>query len=264
MFEAIFATFALAASPSPMPAATPLREIGRVRSRALCTTLRENVAPTLAKLIEGDARIVAGRSTFVKMGQDVVLKDHGHMELDRIALGTTVTVLARSIIAADTLLSDAKRFPANPQTDDERDAAAMKTQLQSVVNEQKHVLNLFSGLLETDLMGQMRYDLPAPIRRAVAPTGTKPPDDTSEVVSFLDVAGIPNGPANKTVADGVAAATMQHGLFGRTIYDTFAGEVARHQERVAKIELSASDTVNVALADCRSNPAPAASPTPSP
>ena len=57
MFEAIFTAFALAASPSsvpmaspsPMPAATPLREIGRVRSRALCTTLRENIAPTLAR-----------------------------------------------------------------------------------------------------------------------------------------------------------------------------------------------------------------------
>src|ERR1700694_1342863 len=103
MFEAIFAAFALAASPSPMPAATPLREIGRVRSRALCTTLRENVAPTLAKLIEGDARIVAGRATFVKMGENVVLKNSARMELDRIALGMTVSAVARSIIAADTL-----------------------------------------------------------------------------------------------------------------------------------------------------------------
>jgi hypothetical protein len=252
MFEAIFATFALAASPSPMPAATPLREIGRVRSRALCTTLRENVAPTLAKLIEGDARIVAGRSTFVKMGQNVVLKNPARMDLDRIALGMTVSVLARSVIAADTLLADAKRFPVNPQTDDERDAAAMKKQLQAVIDEQKHVLNIFSGLLETDLMGQMRNDLPVPIGRATGSERAKPPADASDVVSFLDVAGIQNGPANKTAADGVAAATMQHGLFGRTVYDTFAGEVGRHQDRIAKAESSASDTVNVALADCRS------------
>jgi len=248
MFEVIFATLALAASPSPMPSATPLREIGRVRSRALCTTLRENVAPTLAKLIEGDARIVAGRSTFVKMGKDVVFKDHGHMELDRIALGMTVNVLARSIAAADTLLADVKRFPANPQTDDERDAAAMKKQLQSVVDEQKHALNLFSGLLETDRLGQMQHDFPTGIAHAIGPEGAKPAEDPSDVVSFLDFAGLPN---DQATADARTAALIQNGLFGRTIYDTFAGEVGRHQERIAKIELAASDTVNVALADCR-------------
>src|ERR1700694_5513959 len=103
MFEAVFATFALAVSPSPMAGATALRGIRRLRSRAVCTTLRKNVAPTLAKLIEGDARIVAGRATFVKMGENVVLKNSARMELDRIALGMTVSAVARSIIAADTL-----------------------------------------------------------------------------------------------------------------------------------------------------------------
>jgi hypothetical protein len=260
VFEAIFVAFAVAASPSPIPtampsptpSATPLREIGRVRSRALCTTLRENVAPTLAKLIEGDARIVAGRSTFVKMGEDVVFRNRARMELDRIALDVSVHHLARSIIAADTLLADAKRFPANPQADDERDAAAMKKQLQAVIDEQKHALNLFSGLLETDRMGQMQHDFPLAIAHAIAADGVKPQEDTSETVSFLDVAGLPNDPATKTITDATTAATMQHGLFGRTIYDTFAGEVARHQHRIATIELSASDTVHVALADCRS------------
>jgi hypothetical protein len=232
MFEAIFVAYALAASPSPMPAAspsptptaTPLREIGRVRSRALCTTLRENVAPTLAKLIEGDARIVTGRSTFVKMGKDRVLKDDGHMELDRIALGTTVHNLARSIITADTLLADPKRFPANPQTDDERDAATMKKQLQAVVNEQKIALNLFGDVLETDLREQMRHDLPEGIGRATA---------------------IERGAGTN------ADAAREDGLFGHTLYDRFAAEVGRSQDRIAKVELSASDAVHVALADCR-------------
>jgi hypothetical protein len=224
MFEVIFVTFALAASPSPMPAATLLPEIGRVRSRALCTTLRENVAPTLAKLIEGDARIVTGRSTFVKMGKDHVLKDNGHMELDRIALGATVHNLARSIIAADTLLADPKRFPANPQTDDERAAGAMKKQLQAVVNEQKVALNLFSDLLETDLREQMRHDLPEGIDRATAIERT---------------------------AGANADATREDGLFGHTVYDRLAGEVGRNQDRIAKVEFSASDAVHVALADCR-------------
>ena len=240
MFEAIFVAYALAASPSPvpmaspspMPAATPLREIGRVRSRALCTTLRENVAPTLARLIEGDARIVAGRSTFVKMGKDHVLKDDGHLELDRIALGATVHNLARSIIAADTLLADAKRFPANPQTDDERDAARMKRQLQAAVDEQKLALNLFSDLLETDLRTQMRHDLPDGIGRATA--------------------------AQRTV-DANADATREDGLFGHTVYDRVAAEAGRYQERIAKVEFIASDAVHVALADCRSQP-----PTPGP
>ncbi|MDB5040022.1 MAG: hypothetical protein JWN27_748 [Candidatus Eremiobacteraeota bacterium] len=229
MFEAIFVAYALSASPSPMPAAspspTPLREIGRVRSRALCTTLRENVAPTLAKLIEGDARIVAGRSTFVKMGKDHVLKDDGHLELDRIALGATVHNLARSIIAADTLLADAKRFPAKPQTDDERDAAKMKRQLQAVVDDQKLALNLFSDLLETDLRAQMRHDLPDGIGRA---TAVQP------------------------AVDANADATREDGLFGHTVYDRFAAEAGRYQDRIAKVEFIASDAVHVALADCRS------------
>ena len=249
MLAVALALFALAASPEPSvvpaPSSAPLREIGRVRSRALCTALRENVAPTLAKLIEGDARIVAGRSTFVLMGRHQVLKENARMEFDRIALGNTVIALARSVNAADTLLSDKRRFPDHSNTDDERDAAAMKAQLQAVVDEQRHALNLLGNVLETDLLGQMQHDLPTAINAATAREGPQPSPDPNAGGSYLEVAGVFNDPS-----------TTHRGLFGGTLYDDFAFQVGTMQKKIGTIERFASDAVTVATADCRRLPPP--------
>lgn len=266
MFAAV-AVLALAASPSPSsvpaPSPAPLKEIGRVRSRALCTALRENVAPTLAKLIEGDRRIASGRSTFGLMGRHQVLKDADRMEFDRIALGSAVVTLARSVGAAETLLSDKRRFPAHPATDDERDAAAMKAQLQAVVDEQKNALNILSGVLETDLLGQMQHEFPDAIAKATAPASSSPTPDPSDGVSYLDVAGIDNG--TTTPADGgVDLRTTHRGLFGGTLYDNFAAELGTLQRKIATVEGLAADTVTIAVADCRRTPSPAPSASPQP
>src|ERR1700682_200823 len=162
---------ALASSPTPRPSPAPapavLQEIGRVRSRTpLCSTLREAVAPSILALLKSDTVLAAGHQTFLTMGRHEIERSRGRLEMDRLQLDREVVAIVRNLQTVATLLGDAKRFPKVAATDDERRALAIKGQLEAVARAQNDALNVISGTLETDRLGQMQHDFPSKINAA--------------------------------------------------------------------------------------------------
>ncbi|HEY4441081.1 MAG TPA: hypothetical protein VGN14_11550 [Candidatus Elarobacter sp.] len=250
---------AATAAPAPTSSPAPLREIGRVRSRTLCATLRENIAPTLLKVMEADVKIAAGANAFASMSNHQIMHDRGRMQFDRMALGNAVMGLARSIIEAERLLEDKHRFPAAPSTDDERDAAAMKSQIEAVLAQQKAALNVMSGVYETELMGQMQKDLPDTIKDATAQTESHPRfADTDDGVSYLGRTGLA---AASPPPKSPPSMGPTHALIGATIYGGSASSLVASSKRIEGVESLAAAAVMNAAADCRRTPAPVPSPS---
>jgi hypothetical protein len=149
----------LAASAAPAPPSPP-PVIIEVKSRALCTTLRENVRPAALDLMKNDEVIDAGRIAFRRMASDRLAAAHAGVQMDRLLVENAVAAMVRNIEQLEAALDDPKRFPANPASDDERQANALKAQLQAVEDRQKLVLNVLNGTNETDALDSMQHDFP--------------------------------------------------------------------------------------------------------
>jgi hypothetical protein len=222
---------AVASAPSPAPSPQVLQEIGRVRAVSpFCSTLRDNVAPALVALMKADDVIVGGQTRLTTMGRHQVLKQGAYLEFDRIALGQTVARLVQHLRVVDAMLADKQRFPETVQTEDDRDALAMKAQLQAVANEQKTTLNVINGTLETDLLGLLQK---------------RPADSNVDATSGEPLSGLDSAGLSSTTAPGATdlRSTAASGLFGRTLYDTMAYAVAVQRAEIDRRERFASTTV---------------------
>ena len=284
---------ALAAAPTPAPSPGVLQEIGRVRSRTpLCSTLREAVAPSILALLKSDTVLAAGHQTFVMMGKHELERSRAQLELDRMQLDREVVAIVRNQRTVDALLGDTGRFPKVATTDDERRAQAIKEQLQAVARAQNNALNVISGTLETDRLGQMQHNVPSKITGATARDaggaanrpGTPQSDNELGPVSYLDSAGVQRSPNTTALPPDVpgmpqtGAATTLSGFgaptdiirlagsaqsMGRTLYDAMAADLNAQRIPVDDLERRASQTIVEAAQRCMAEP-PAAMPFPAP
>jgi hypothetical protein len=279
--------FALAAAPSPEPSPAILQEIGRVRSRTpLCSTLREAVAPSILALLKSDSVLSAGGRTFVTMGKHELERSRGQLELDRLQLDKQVVAIVKNLQAVDTLLMDTKRFPRVATTDDERRALAIKEQLLKIAKAQNDALNVISGTLETDRLGQMQHDFPTKINAATAREGTRAEPGTAATdpdlgpVSYLGSAGVQSASttgssdtqsstSGVTMSGPQAAGTRLSGFgvptdirtiagnsksMGRTLYDAMAGDLNTKRIPIDNLERTASQTIVDAAQRCNVEP----------
>jgi len=247
------------ALPTPSPAAA-LPEIGRVRSNVLCTALRQNIAPTIVGLMKNDEIIGAGHRAFAKMARDQAGTSSGSIDIDKLYLEQVETRLVHNLKIVDTLLGDQKHFPADPKTDDDRDAVAMKSQLAAVAESQRKALDLISGTLETESLGEMQHDISNQMKSATGQAGPLPAA-TSDPVSFIGSAGLPE---YTPVAGLPTTASKTSTLGGHTVYDTIAAALEDTQGTIAQREKVATSSVITAVGECRASAAPQPSASPSP
>ena len=257
LFLAALAPLFVPATPTPAPV---LPEIGRVRSNALCTTLRQNIAPTIAGLMKNDEIIGAGHRAFAKMAHDGTGASSAAIDIDKLYLEQVETRLVHNLGVIDRLLSDQKRFPDAPKSDDERDALVMRSQLQAVAASQRKALDLVSGTLETESLGQMQHEMSDQMRSATG-QATPLPDVTSEPVSFIGAAGLPD---YQPVPGLPTTASKQSTLQGHTVYDEINAALEGTQSVTARREQLATSSVIAAVSDCRAGAGPASSSSPSP
>jgi hypothetical protein len=257
LFLAALTPLLVSASPAPTAA---LPEIGRVRSSVLCTTLRQNIAPTVAGLMKNDEIISAGHRAFAKMASDSAGTSSASIDIDNLYLEQVETRLVHNLRVIDQLLGDPKRFPDVPKNDDERDAVTMRSQLLAVAASQRSALDLISGTLDTEALGQMQHDLNDQMKSATGQVGPQP-IATSDPVSFIGTAGLPDyapAPGIPTKNDKVST------LAGHTAYDQIITSLEGTQNTIARREVVASNAVVNAVGSCRaaieSSPSPAASP----
>jgi hypothetical protein len=234
------------ARPSPQP--SPLKQIIDVKSRSLCTALRDNVAVSLAGLISNDSNIDIGRKAMMKMGGDEV-KGSTAGKMDALVGENVVGSIVHNLVLIDQKLNDPERFPANPKTDDDRLALQVKAQLQAIEDAQKLQLNVLNGTVETVNMNGMRHDMPANQvvvsgsggggKTPEAPLTTTPAPDS---IAAAGVAPDKNTTETRTLVAG--------GIIGTTYYGSLAGAMMGEQQHTLALENAATATIRQVAAEC--------------
>ncbi len=267
-------TAAVVASPqaglpaAPAPSATPLQEIGHVRSSAYCSTLAKHVAPALLALIKTDELIAAAHATLNSMSGDTVRGSTHRYDLDLAHLSQVITLATRNLQTVRKLLDD-PYLPANLPAGEARSAADLRTSLEQVAAQQTAAINLMDGTYETARMAQMQegFSPLQPGTSAVNKGGTPPPTSTPSNATpdpsqYLNAAGLPDRDINSQFSQKSLAAGSS---LGRTSYDAMGQILQLQQTRIAAAEKPASDAVVAAVALCNASRGPTAPPvTPSP
>ncbi|HKU81273.1 MAG TPA: hypothetical protein VJP76_03810, partial [Candidatus Tumulicola sp.] len=215
-----------AAAPSPQP--SPLKQIIDVKVRPLCATLGSSVQITLVGLMKNDDDIESGRREFLKLGWDEVQHSKAQ-DIDYLAIKNVVAAIVHNMAAIDRVLDDPARFPANPQTDEERKADQLKAALQAVEDRQRAQINVLYGTVDTYALSDMRhqfadYDPSVAAGPHVNVAGTTAPSDITDAGLNAQpkvlTTPVPPAFAQVTVSPGPETAAMHSredaGLVGRT------------------------------------------------
>jgi len=217
----------LLAAPAPAPAQPPLAV---APSKALCTTLRDNVRTALAGLMQNDAIIETGRKAYHKMALDRVAGTTG-VASDRLAVENVVAALVHNLGQIDALLADPNRFATTGASGDGQTATAMKTQLGAIADQQKKALNLMSGILETSDFNDAAHI-----------------GDESDVMGSTVHSSLTSAPGQNPHVSANAD------LSGAAAFDRVADEVGAQQVQVRSLESKAAKTVMDAAAQCSRTP----------
>lgn len=162
-----------AAAPSATP--TPPPQIYHVITTALCVRLHERVRPSVAMILQNDAGISKSPPLFKKYqrgtmtatgstdGNDTppngdsiyAQSPEGDMALQQMSY--LVIPIARNIIAAQTLLGDAKMVEPTGNPADDATLAKIKAQLLETIAFQSAALDLINGFVETQQMGELQH-----------------------------------------------------------------------------------------------------------
>jgi hypothetical protein len=252
---AAFGALCILTAQAPAPGPTSLPEIGRTRAKGFCTTVRDNVAPSVLGLMKTDELIGAGHRALLKMAHDN--GSPAELEIDQLYARKVVLAMAHNLAVIKKMLADEKRFPKTPVTDDDRFALLLKAQLQAAADRQNVALNHVNGMLEAKAMGQMRTDISSQMSSSV----TEPSKKTTEPDAdrFLGASSLPGSGPNGLFDRGTQLAKTP----GNTIWDKLALDVEVQQARIAGAEQTLTPTVVAAAAACRGD-GPSAAPSPPP
>ncbi len=276
MFHRLIAAFVLGAfavlgaSPAtavttPKPASTPLKTITHIHSSPLCTGLRRSIGPAIGKVLDSDRFIAGSQPLFhdyvraAATGQDKSAEDLAVSRLESL-----ITPLVDNTEAVDKLLNDPYAFPHRARSEDDKKLLQMRAQLQSVNAEQKRALDLISGFVDTQQLGELQAagnDMARAISGTEKPTPqplapTEPPSD-------LENAGITN--ADNDVArkyDPTYKGTSN--LVGANPLNAFPNQIALYRSSIQVREDAAANSVIAAVPLCGGHLPAAATPAPSP
>lgn len=259
----VLAVAALAPSPTP----SPLKTIERVHSSPFCTALKQNIGPAVRSILENHDAIVSGKSILLQMARDLTYRTNRQMVIDSdlVKVDKAVGDIVRNLAVLDKALNELEHIPNHPQTDADRRLIAMRQQLRDAADQQRSILNVFSGLYESytsnelggkanPLAGALRQGasnedvttLPiAPITQnpAVASRPSSPPAPSP------DLAGASPVPARPTPVPEIDLGLAGQTKAGRA-YTRLFNTVTTFQIHEQAIEAQAAQAIVAAAADC--------------
>ena len=238
-----------AASPAPSPAPlTPLKVIGNVRSTPFCTALHQTIGPAIAGVLSNDDLIATSKPAFVTLyHDDIIARSDARTHFDIYRLEKLIGPIAANLKHIDALLSSKQSDPK---------LQAMRDQLLAVEKQQKDSLNVVSGFVATEQLGEIENNgvpdnwkgvFAAGPQAATRPAASLPPPPAS---NNLFSAGI--HPARATDPSFSADPRYKSGNVGPT-YDPFAQFVEQIEAQRAAAQTSESEAaklVQAALPEC--------------
>ncbi len=242
---------------APAPAATPLKTIEHLHVSPLCTGLRQNIGPAIGKVLQNDNTIAQSRPLlrgYVKASATSgISKDLQVSRIERL-----ITPLVQNTAAIERLLNDPFVFPRRAISDSDRQLLEIRAYLQQVVQQQKRALDVISGFVDTEQLGQMqaagsealKLTQTREIPKAQGGTGPQsaqsvgaaPTPPPSEILN----AGVRNTP--QQAADPALQETGM--VIGHNPLDVFDNAIGQYQQMLQSSEGHAADLVVKALPLC--------------
>ncbi len=251
-------TLAMAVSlATPAPAATPLKTIKHIYVSPLCTGLRQNIGPAIGKVLQNDNTIAQSRPLlrgYVKAtATNGISKDMQVSRVERL-----ITPLVQNTAAIEKLLNDPFVFPKRAISDGDRQLLEIRAYLQQVVTEQKRALDVISGFVDTEQLGQIQaagsealkltqsHEMPnaqgGHSTGSAQSAGAAPTPPPSEILN----AGVRNTP--QQASDPALQNTDM--VIGHNPLDVFDNAIGQYQQMLQASEGRAADLVVKALPLC--------------
>lgn len=282
MFHRLSAAFALGAlvvlavspagavtkqKPKPAPTATPLKTILHVHTSPLCSGLRRVIGPAIGKVLQNDKIIDSSKPYFHDyVRSSATGLSQGSTDLAVAHLEGLVGPLVKNTQAIDKLLNDPYAFPKVAYSEDDQKLLQMRKQLQAVNQQQKKALDLISGFVDTQQLGELQAQSKDTINQLTAnpnntghagATPTPPPG------------GILNAGVNNASNDRALAADPRFQPSNSVLanpLNAFEQAISDYQQDIQSSEQVAAQSVIQAVPLCGGHVpgAPAASPSPAP
>lgn len=267
---ALGALVALAASPAaavsaPAPAPTPLRTITHIRTTPLCTGLHRIIGPAIGKELQNDKIIASSKPMFhdfvhaTAANQSKASQDMAVMHLESL-----IGPLVKNTEAVDRLLNDPYAFPKVAYSDGDRKLLQMRAQLQAVNDQQKRALDLISGFVQTQQLGELQqsgheYDS-ALVANPKPQNGSTQPAPTAPPVGVLS-AGVSNAKNDPSRAADPRYKNTD-ALVGANPLNVFENAITSYQGDIQTTEQDAAKTVVSAVPLCGGRVPPPNQPAP--
>ena len=256
MWTTLAMTVALA---TPAPAATPPKTIIQIHVSPLCTGLRQNIGPAIGKVLQNDKTIADSRP-LLRGYTKAIATSSLSKDLQMSRLERSITPLVKNTAAIEKLLNDPFIFPKVAVTDADRQLLQIRANLEQVVAQQKGALDVLSGFIDTEQLGQLQLagkeyqaltstkEIPKAqgggIQGAQSPqqAGIAPTPPPSGVLS----AGVANTPGQ-----GADPRLQETGnVVGHNPLDVFDQAIAQYQAQLQASEGQAAELVVKALPLC--------------
>lgn len=272
---------ALAASPAtagttPHPAPTPLRTITHIYSSPLCTGLRRAITPAVGKVLASDRVIAQSKplfDQFVRASADSQSKPAQDMAVER--LDQLIGPLVANTERVDELLNNGSAFPRVAHSNDDRKLLKMRTELQAINDQQKHALDVISGFVATEQLGELQaagHEMDAAVapdvkNQMATPAPVAPQASTPPILN----AGVGNSNDPTRAMDPRYKNTDS--TLGANPLKTFGNAITSYQQEISQREDVAAKSVLEAVPLCGGHvpaqeappsPAPSLTPVPSP
>lgn len=145
----------VAALAAPAPSPTPLKTIIRMHVSPLCTGLHQSIGPAIGKILQNDESIARSRPllrNYVK----AVATNGTSRDLDISRMERLISPMVKNSKDIRRLLSDPYIFPKTPISDSDKQLLEIRAYLQESLAEQQDALNVLSGFIETEQMGELQ------------------------------------------------------------------------------------------------------------
>lgn len=252
MWTTLAMTVALA---TPAPAATPPKTIIQIHVSPLCTGLRQNIGPAIGKVLQNDKTIADSRPLLRGYAKAVasgsIAKDLQMSRLER-----SITPLVKNTAAIEKLLNDPFIFPKVAVTDADRQLLQIRANLQQVVAQQKAALDVLSGFIDTEQLGQLQlagkeYQNLTASHEMTNVQGSAGAQNARQIAPTPPPSGILNAGVQNTPGQTADPRLQETGnTVGHNPLDVFDQAIAQYQAQLQTSEGQAADLVVKALPLC--------------
>ena len=256
----------------PAPAPTPLKTITHLHSSPLCTGLRRAIGPAIGKVLQNDGYIARSRPMFQDYVQNSALGSKAGVDMDVMHMESLIGPLVQNTQAIERYLDDPilKRKAAS---ESDKQLIEMRKHLLAVLAQQKSALDLISGFVDTQQLGELQAagndynnaingsDQKSQNPNAAATPGAAPTTAPNEVLN----AGLGTTPSDPRSTDPRYKGT--NNVVGYNPLKAFDQQVGVYQQAIGASEDLAAKAVVAAVPQCGGTVPPAAhvvTPSPKP